>query len=178
MKNPLWSYLFSPPREKRTLLELLKLLPMFEGLNQQELIQISRALHERKYHKGETVFKENEPGAGMYIIEKGEIAIIKELQGDNSITLAILKEKSFFGELALLDEIPRSASAAVEKDAILLGFCKPDLEKLIERNPRLGAKILSNLARLICRRLLQANANMEQMQNDLNEFKRVRDHGG
>jgi CRP-like cAMP-binding protein len=83
--------------------------------------------------------------------------------------LAIIPERSFFGEIALLDEIPRSASAIALSDTVLFGFSKPDLENLFERNQRLGIKILSNLSRLICRRLIKTNENLEQLQNQLNQ---------
>jgi CRP-like cAMP-binding protein len=146
MDNPVWSYIFGPPKEKKTLLELIRNIPVFESLSNNELVQIERMLHERRYMPGESVFNEGEPGAGMYIIQKGTVVIKKSVSDTDSIELAKIGEKNFFGELALLDEIPRSASACTEKESVLLGFSKPDLEKIMERNPRLGMKILGNVA--------------------------------
>ena len=167
VENPLWAYIFHPPQAKKSLFNLLKELPVFNDLSLHQLRQISRILHERHYSKGEIIFNEDEPGAGMYIIKQGEVVITKRSESDEPIELAVFKERNFFGELALLDEMPRSAAAATRTETILLGFSKPDLENLIERNPRLGVKILGNLSKLISQRLLMANDTIEDMQDRL-----------
>jgi CRP-like cAMP-binding protein len=169
MDHPLWAYFFRYPQEKKANIELLKSLPVFENLTNTELIQVERILHERIYAKGEIIFNEGEPGACMYIVNKGEIEIIQNVAESHKMQLAIIPERCFFGEIALLDEIPRSASAIALSDTVLFGFSKPDLENLFERNQRLGIKILSNLSRLICRRLIKTNENLEQLQNQLNQ---------
>jgi len=171
MDNPLWSFFFKPPKEKLQLISLLETLPIFESISQNDLIQIERMLHTRRYSAGELVFNEDEPGAAMYIIQRGAVVITKKVGKNDTIELATIGESSFFGELALLDEMPRSASAHAQKEATLLAFSKPDLEKLVERNPRLGARILINLSRLISQRLIKANGNMEQLQKEVNELK-------
>ncbi|HEX2959754.1 MAG TPA: cyclic nucleotide-binding domain-containing protein [Chitinispirillaceae bacterium] len=169
MEHPIWSYFFRITEEKKANIELLKSLPVFESLTNSELIQIERILHERVYAKGEVVFNEGEPGAGMYIVSKGEIEIIQNVAESQKMHLANISERSFFGEIALLDELPRSASAVARCDTVLLGFSKPDLENLLARNQRLGIKILSNLSRLTCRRLIKANENLETLQIQLNQ---------
>ncbi|MBN1577669.1 MAG: cyclic nucleotide-binding domain-containing protein [Chitinispirillaceae bacterium] len=171
MDNPVWSFFFRPPQEKMVNIELMKELPVFESLTTGELVQIERVLHERHYGPGEVVFNEGEPGAGLYIIKKGEISIRKKIAGSNDIQLAVIPERSFFGELALLDEIPRSASAIAVTPTILYGFSKPDLEHLLERNQRLGIKIILNLSKLVSRRLVKSNENLEEVQAELNRFK-------
>jgi CRP/FNR family transcriptional regulator, cyclic AMP receptor protein len=164
--NPIWSsLLFGGGKEN--LLEVLALLPAFEGLSKNELRIIERMLHQRQYKKGEIVFNEGEPGAGMYIVKSGEVGITRKMDNGPELALALVKERGFFGELALLDEIPRSASAKAAADTVLFAFSKPSLESLCRRNPRLGIKILSNLSRLICRRLVLSNDAMEQLQNRL-----------
>ncbi|MBN1307054.1 MAG: cyclic nucleotide-binding domain-containing protein [Chitinispirillaceae bacterium] len=155
---------------------LMKELPVFDTLTNGELVQIERVLHERHYAPGEVVFNEGEPGAGLYIIKKGEISIRKKIAGGNDLQLAVIPERSFFGELALLDEMPRSASAIVVTPAILYGFSKPDLEHLLERNQRLGIKIILNLSKLVSRRLVKSNENLEQVQAELNRLKEKEAH--
>ncbi|MBN1602482.1 MAG: cyclic nucleotide-binding domain-containing protein [Chitinispirillaceae bacterium] len=171
MDHPVWGYFFRVPEEKKAKVELLKSLPVFEFLSNSELIQIERILHERFYSRGEVVFNEGEPGAGMYIVSKGEVEIIQNVADSQKMRLAIIAERSFFGEIALLDEVPRSASAVAMGETVLLGFSKPDLENLLGRNPGLGIKILSNLSRLTCRRLIKANENLESLQIELNRVK-------
>lgn len=168
MDNPVWTYIFGPPKEKRAVTELMKSLPAFEGLTQRELVTIERVLHQRLYKAGEKVFGEDMPGAGMYIIKEGEVVIKKRIDAEKEVELAVITERNFFGELALIDEMPRSASAVVNKDTVLLAFCKPDLENIKDRNPRVAAKILANIARLVCKRLVRANENLEVLQKKLN----------
>jgi CRP/FNR family cyclic AMP-dependent transcriptional regulator len=166
MDNPVWSQI-KLPKKDNNILEVLTVIPAFDGLSGNELKLVGRLLHERRYKKGEIVFNEGEPGAGMYIVVAGEVAITRKIGSKADVSLAIIKEHSFFGELALLDEIPRSASALATVDTVLFGFSKPSLESLCSRNPRLGIKILSNLSRLLCRRLVKSNEAMEKLQDSL-----------
>ena len=174
MDNPIWSYFFRPPQEKMANIELMKELPVFETLTMGELVRIERVLHERHYSSGEVVFNEGEPGAGLYIVKKGEISIRKKVPGGDGLQLALIPERSFFGELALLDEIPRSASAIAVTQSILYAFSKPDLEHLLERNQRLGIKIILNLSKLLGRRLVKSNDNFEKVQAELNRCKETK----
>jgi len=161
MDNPIWAYIFGASEVNKPLLELMKTIPAFDGLTTHELVTIERVIHQRFYKAGEMVFGENMPGAGMYIVKSGEISIRKKVEGCKEIELALITDHNFFGEMALIDEIPRSASAVVVKDAVLLAFCKPDLENVLDRNPKLALKIVFNIARLLCKRLVKANDNLE-----------------
>jgi CRP-like cAMP-binding protein len=157
------------------MVELLATLPAFEGLSANEILQVERRLHTRTYRAGEVVFEEGMPGAGMYIVKDGEVVIRKRIGEDRSVDLATVHDRSFFGEMALIDEMPRSASATAVRDTVMLALGKPDLESLTEQNPRLAAKIIGNIARLICRRLVKANDNLETLQVELG---RLRDRRG
>ena len=166
MKNPVWAYIFRSKRDEVPLTDMLAALPIFENLNRAQIKQISRTLHERDYAKGETVFNESEPGAGLYIIDSGRVEITKEVDGSDPVVLAEFIEGNFFGELALIDEMPRSATAITAEETRLLAFPKPDLDRLIGRQPQLAVRILQNLARLIAQRLVAANTNLERRQQD------------
>jgi CRP-like cAMP-binding protein len=171
MDNPIWTALVRPPREKRDMIELLATLPAFEGLTSHELLQVERRLHQRTYRAGETVFEEGMPGAGLYIIQSGEIEIRKKTASGESMQLATIGHRSFFGEMALIDQSPRSASAHAGRDTILLAFCKPDLDKLTEQSPKLTVKILNNVARLVCQRLVNTNEMLETVQSRVAELE-------
>ena len=164
MQNPVWAYIFRSKNEKRSLEDLLSILPIFEGLSRGQLKLITRILHERTYVKGETVFNETEPGAGLYIIQSGRVEIAKQVEGGSPIPLAEFVEGNFFGELALIEEIPRSATATTLEATTLLAFPKPDLDHLIARQPQLAVKILYNLSRLMAQRLIQTNQNIGRLQ--------------
>ncbi len=150
---------------------MLRALPAFEGLSTNELVQIERMLHQRRYSAEEVVFEEGMPGAGMYIVKEGAVVIRKKVDDRQSLELAVIGERNFFGELALLDESPRSASAYASKESVLLALSGPDLDKIVDRNPKLALKVIGNVARLVCKRLVRTNEHLEHAQKELNEYK-------
>jgi len=158
MENAFWGNIFKGWRkEENPTVLTLKQVPIFEGFSNKQYREIENLIHERTYKPNEYVFKKKAPGVGMYIILSGKVEIfIEEIDGKKQ-TLAELKEGDFFGELSLLDEEVRSASAKAKDHSTLLGFFRPDLFSLLERNPELGNKILLNLARVIGARLRKTN---------------------
>ncbi|HTX98806.1 MAG TPA: cyclic nucleotide-binding domain-containing protein [Bacteroidota bacterium] len=133
---------------------VLSRVPIFENLSKHELASIDRILHRREYLPDEIVFRQGEPGMGMYVVQTGKVAIVSEPQNQQ---LYEMQEGDFFGEVALLDEGPRSATAVARSSCTLLGFFQPDLFDLISRNPRLGVKVVLSVARHVGVRLRQAD---------------------
>ena len=145
----LWANIFKHYNQAdENTINVIRKIPIFEDLSGKDLREIERILHHRLYKKDELIFRQGDAGVGMYIIEKGEVAIRLEPAG---IVVAELSNGEFFGELALLDDSPRSASAVAKTDCKMLGFFQPDLFGVIERNPRLGIKIVLRLAKIIGR---------------------------
>ena len=93
----------------------------------------------------------------MYVIIHGTVKII---DNDSETVFASLIDGDFFGELALLDEEPRSASAIATAPAKLIGFFRTDLLTLMKRDPDLGNKILLNLSRVLGERLRKTNEEL------------------
>ncbi len=133
--------------------ETLRAQPLFAELSTAQLRKVARLLHQRTYQPGEVVFREGDPGAGMYLITRGAVRIAMRLPDGVEQELALLQGGQFFGEMALLESAPRSASAVAVQRTELLGFFQPDLESLVDRDSRLGSLILWNLARLMGSRL-------------------------
>lgn len=106
------------------------------------------------------IFRQDEPGLGMYIIETGRVRIHADGSLDNVTELG---DGEFFGELPLLDGGNRSATAVAKTPCRIYGFFQPDLFSLIERNPRLGVKIVMSLAAIIGMRLRAANERVEAL---------------
>lgn len=163
MENPIWSAIFSNNSKNKNMIELLKEVPAFDSLSESELKLLTRSLHTRNYSDGESIFFEGAPGAALYIVKSGTISITKALTDDNIVELAKISSPSFFGEIALIDEIERSAGAVAEGKTTLLAFGKPDLEQLIETHPRVGTKIILNIAKLLSKRLISANETIEKL---------------
>jgi CRP/FNR family transcriptional regulator, cyclic AMP receptor protein len=156
-----WENFFKFREKQKNRIETILLkIPVFHELTPHELKTIQRILHQREYKQSEVIFAEGDIGLGMYIIEKGIVQI--GCKNEHHI-LAELVEGDFFGELALLDDAPRSASAVAKTSASLLCFFKPDLLDLIERNPKLGSKILFRLAWTIGERLKSTNQQVKEL---------------
>jgi CRP-like cAMP-binding protein len=147
-------------KQKNEIESILLKIPVFQELTPRELKTIRRILHQREYRPAEVIFAEGDIGLGMYSIEKGIVQIA--CKNEHHI-LAELVAGDFFGELALLDDAPRSASAVAKTPATLLCFFKPELLDLIERNPKLGSKILFRLAWTIGERLKSTNEQVKEL---------------
>jgi len=116
-QDSFWTNIFHKQTKNETF-EIIKNTPLFEGLTYRELKEIEKIVHNRHYAKGESIFCEEEPGMGMYIIKSGKVKITTKIN-DTENELAQLGVGDLFGELALLDESPRSATAvAVEKNRV------------------------------------------------------------
>ena len=148
--------LWKPPAGLKHLdekLAPLRAIPLFRDLKDRDLERVAKLLHERHYQAGEVVFREGQTGAGMYIIKQGAVDIVLRLSDGTEQCAVSLVDSQFFGELALLESTPRTATCVVTKPSVLLGLFQPDLELLVERNASLGSKVLWNLARMTGLRL-------------------------
>jgi CRP/FNR family cyclic AMP-dependent transcriptional regulator len=165
MSNPIWEVIeIRKSKDRDDIFKVMKNVPIFSDLNDKEMEELEKIIHRREYKKGEPIFRMGDPGLGMYIIIKGSVNIAEENVGGEIKTLAMLKEGAFFGDLALLDEAPRSASAIADEDSDILGFFRPDFLDLLYRKPKSGIKILFGLARTIGERLRRTNLQLSELQ--------------
>lgn len=99
----------------------------------------------RIYPKGTMIFSESQRGSDMFIIQKGEVAISKVVKG-NEVTLAVLKKGDMFGEMALIENKPRSASAIAHSDCQLMVINRSNFNQMVATQPQLIAKLTTTLA--------------------------------
>jgi CRP/FNR family transcriptional regulator, cyclic AMP receptor protein len=165
--HSLWGNVFKGRNNgDRDASRLLKEIPLFSGLRKGELREIEHLVHRRLYKDGEVIFWEGEPGVGIYIIQQGEVGIYKEYAKAGQKELARLQAGDFFGEMALLEDDCRSATAVALGPICLLGLIHPDLFDLIDRKPQLGVKLLSSLANMLARRLRLTNQDLQRLSQD------------
>lgn len=98
-----------------------------------------------RFKKGETIFNEGEEAQEMFIIHSGRVRIFKKIDNKEE-TLAILEKGDFFGEMAILENLPRSASAEAFEDCELIRVNASMLDEMMRRNPEISIRILRNLA--------------------------------
>jgi CRP-like cAMP-binding protein len=158
----LWSNFFQRDLEKN-ILTLLHGVPIFEGLGRGQLRAVERILHRRKYHAGEYIFREGDPGLGMYIIESGEVSIVSE---SRSSEISRLGKGEFFGEMSMFNDRPRSASALAYEETKVFGFFQPDLLGLLETRPSIGTKVVMMLSRILAERLYRAGEENARLRSE------------
>jgi len=153
----LWRNVFGPGGSSDAE-DVLGDVRLFEELGARERDVLLRVLHRREYVAGESVFVQGEPGLGMYVIASGLVSIQNENTGRELVELG---DGDVFGEIALLNEVIRTATARAKTDCTLYSLFQPDLHGLLERNPRLGVKILLGLARMVGLRLVEVSEELD-----------------
>lgn len=152
-----WANIFHTPTETDELVTSLKSIPLFRLLTKKDITSLLNLMHERSYVSGEYIFYQGDPGLGLYLIREGEVLISRENDNGEKIQLAVIHKGDFFGELALVDNEKRSASAIANSDTKLSVIFKPDLDEFIERYPKKGIKILQGIAEITALRLRTLN---------------------
>lgn len=162
-----WDYLSLQTKVKSQLevVQFLRKLPLFEGLSERELSRLNEILYHRSYQAGESLFEFGQPGAALFIIQSGDISIEIPSGEGRFMQVAVLSSGSFLGELALLDDSPRSASARALKQTECFSLFRADLHKLVETDPEIATRIYKALATIVGERLKATN----ELVNDQNE---------
>lgn len=169
--DSIWANIFRLGERTQPLGRILQNIPLFHDLTPKELRILEHVVHVRKYQPDETVFTESEPGAGVYVIRSGRVDIFLKHENLNSTLLAELEAGDFFGEMALLGDSTRSATAVAREHSELIGFFHPDLLEIINLHPVMGAKITFGLARTLAERLRYTNSQLRE----ISEFRRSRE---
>ncbi len=128
-----------PPRDPVAALQRSE---FFTGMNRRQVEQIARLLKERPFAKGETVIMEGSGGAAFFIIDTGEATV-----SSKGVDLATLGPGDYFGELALIDGGPRSATVTANTDLVCYGLTFWEFRPLVEQNGTIGWKLLQALAK-------------------------------
>jgi CRP-like cAMP-binding protein len=143
----------------------LKTVPFFNELSHWQLRRVSEIVFERSYEAGELIFEQDQPGAALFLMIDGRVAV--EIFHDHAATtLAVLEKGAFFGEMALLDESPRSASARCLERTQTLALYRNDLSRLIQTDPQTACHIYRALARIVGDRLRTTNDLVQNATED------------
>jgi uncharacterized membrane protein len=159
---------------------LLKTIPMFFGLAPDDLDALAQSLTERRFAADEMVFHLGDPGSAMYIVADGAVNIHLPGEGARRVALKDVARGEYFGELALFDDKPRSASALATTDAVLFELDRDTLTGYLERRPRAAVAILRTMSEHLraTNALLSARASknaVEEVEKNLSFGDRVAD---
>ena len=121
--------------------ELLARVPLFTGLNKRHLRSVVGIAKEERFDEGDTVAEEGRPGDDFYVIVAGQAKVSRRGR-----TVAKLVPGDFFGEIALLDGGPRTASVVAETPLLVMTLNRKPFHTMLERDPTIVLKMLEELA--------------------------------
>jgi CRP/FNR family transcriptional regulator, cyclic AMP receptor protein len=125
---------------------LLGHVPVFTGLSERDLDAVSAVSVARRFEGGEVVFREGDTGDSCYVVRSGVARAIRHHSDGRSITLAHFTAGDIFGELAMFDDEPRSATVEVIEDTEVIAIPGRDMQRLVGEHPELGVKLIAALA--------------------------------
>ena len=143
--------------------DALKTQPLFQGLTPEELSNVSTLVFEKTYPKNSTLFVEGMTGEILYLIQKGKVEIThKDAKGEEKV-LATLGVGEFLGEMSLIDNRPRTATARAGEDLALLVMTKKAFNTLMEKYPSAALKVVMVFLKTANERLRKANELAKQV---------------
>jgi CRP-like cAMP-binding protein len=131
---------------KDSITEKLKSISFFSDMSDYDLQQIAEITEEKTYAKGEAIIEERTSAERFFIIYHGKIEITKQFEDGEQFVLAVHSDGDFFGEMALLDEGPRSASARAVEATSVLEITRPNFETLLYKAPVVAYHIIRELS--------------------------------
>ena len=148
--------------------ELLRKIPLFELLDDDEVKVLSEQLDQKQVYAGQVVFNQGDGGGTMYVVQSGKIEIFLMDDNKERVILSVIEAGGIFGELSLLDNEPRSAGAKALVDTFLFVIDRHDLEMLFQAHQHAALDIMTMLSRrireadtLVRQRVVARNVNDE-----------------
>lgn len=173
MLNFMWDNLFRRTDEQQEVFEALRQTFIFQSLSRKELGFVKDTVHVRAFKPGEAIFRQGEVGVGMYIVLRGTLEIFVDHSNEEDLPsrshlVTRLKAGDFLGELSLVETNSRRTATAIASDeSLLIGFFKPDLLEILERQPATGVKILLRLSEVLGRRLKETTLKVTELKDEI-----------
>ena len=141
----------------------LRALSLFARLAPEELAVLSPLLTRRTFAPGEFVFREGDPGDDLFVIARGTASVYR-VDGERSMRLITFGEGTVFGEMALLDAKPRSASVQADNAMVCYVMSRAVFDELVTRHDAIALKLLTSLSQELGRRVRFANEIIDHLQ--------------
>ena len=139
-------------------LKILSRLSVFQGLDDAELQQVASFTQKEKFGAGEIVFEDASHGVDLYVVLSGKVNVqIESIIPNELLFLSTIRPGEIFGEFALVDEEPRSATALCTMDSEMLIVNGHELNQLFQENYHIGYIVIKNIARTISSRIRRTN---------------------
>lgn len=155
--------------------EFFKKISVLNSFSDNEVRLFTKFLHRREFQANEVVFRQGDSGYGFYFIFSGSVNIYSNHNTQNNEFgdfVIRLDKRQYFGEMGLLEEFNRrSATVVAAENTVLLGIFKPDLERMLELYPVLGAKFLRETALIMANRMGQLTREIVTLRKKIRELE-------
>ncbi|HEX9755854.1 MAG TPA: Crp/Fnr family transcriptional regulator [Gemmatimonadales bacterium] len=132
-------------------LEVLREVPLFASLAEADLRAFVPLVRERRFPKGSVILMQGDPGDALYVIATGQVKVVLIGEDGREVILSVLGAGSFFGEMALLDDEPRSAHVVAMEESTLLQLRREDFQARLRASPDVAIGLLRELSRRLRR---------------------------
>ena len=130
-------------------IEFLSKVSIFSLMSEQDLKRIAGSAQHHVFHNGDIIIREGDRDNSLFIVMRGEVEVIKDMGKQCERFIRILGPCSYFGEMALIDDLARSASVVAKGDAEVLSLTQSQLRREIEKYPALAFELLQMLSRRV-----------------------------
>lgn len=130
---------------------VLQKVPLFAGLPEGDVASFGELMRERSYPKGSVILFEDDPGDALYLVSSGQVKVVLIGEDGREVILSVLGEGAFFGEMALLDDEPRSAHVIAMEDSVVLALRREDFRTRLRASPEVAIALLRELSRRLRR---------------------------
>jgi CRP/FNR family cyclic AMP-dependent transcriptional regulator len=139
--------------------ELLASVELFGEMQDEELDDLTALAQIKKLNKDTTVFHAGDPADAVFVVASGRVKVVITSSDGKEFILTVLGAGQVFGEMALLESAPRSASVVTLSGVELLVISRSDFQRLLDSNPRISQRLMA----ILSRRLRRANTKMESL---------------
>ena len=124
----------------------LRRVPLFSHLSDADITRLAEAARERNYPKNSVILFEDDPGDALYVVVTGQVKVVLIGEDGREVILSVLNEGQFFGEMALIDDEPRSAHVIAMLDSNLLVLRREDFQRRLQESPTIALGLLRELS--------------------------------
>lgn len=141
----------------------LRKTALFKGLSTEDLTSLAAIVTEKSLPENATIFTEHMPGEALYIIDEGSVRVSRMIEEGEEQTLSVLGAGDFIGEMALLDGGPRLTTARALKPTKLFIIKNGDFQSLLEKDPKVGIKIVKAIIAVFSARLRHSDLIIKEL---------------
>ena len=127
--------------------QFLRQVPLFTHLSEADITRLAEAARERSYPRNSVILFEDDPGDSLYVVVTGQVKVVLIGEDGREVILSVLHEGNFFGEMALIDDEPRSAHVIAMLDSSLLVLRREDFQRRLQEAPTIALGLLRELSR-------------------------------